>query len=238
MKMKKNKLAEAISSGVELLSSLKSGNEEQVHQTEQLSIPKDDATFLEVTLDMGIGTFHVAGGSQEWLEGTFTYEQIEPTLAYHKEGERGEIHVSQKSSSTVQGFKKKKNRWDIQLSENVPVDLDINTGVGEAHLDLKSLQLGKVDIDTGVGDVTIDLRGNWTRNVRVELDTGIGNTKILLPSHTGVRLEVNKGIGKLKGNDLILTGESTYTNKAYQQKSEPVIDLELNMGIGNVEIER
>lgn len=55
-----------------------------------------------------------------------------------------------------------KNKWDVTLSGDVPIDLR------------------DLDIDMGVGELTIDLTGELKENLKVNIDGGIGSATIYL----------------------------------------------------------
>jgi hypothetical protein len=89
-------------------------------------------------------------------------------------------------------------RWDIGLTPNVPLDLDIHGGVGEALLDLSSLNLSHVDVNGGVGEIDLSLpsRGDYDGYLNI----GVGEFNITIPSGANSDLRIKGGVGSCKVN--------------------------------------
>jgi hypothetical protein len=88
-------------------------------------------------------------------------------------------------------------RWDIGLSPNVPLDLNIHGGVGVAKLDLSGLQLKRLKIDNGVGESQLTLPVMPTA-YNVDINGGVGETTINVPESAAVHMKVNGGVGSIK----------------------------------------
>ncbi|MEJ2747732.1 MAG: LiaF-related protein, partial [Anaerolineae bacterium] len=127
-----------------------------------------------------------------------------------------------------------KYEWDLKLNDDIPMDLDINLGVGENNLELSGLTLNSLDIQTGVGETTIDLTGDWANSFDVDIKGGVGKTTVYLPSNVGVRVETQTGIGGINVHNLIQNGD-TYTNAAYDS-ADVVLDIKVQGGIGAIDL--
>lgn len=148
----------------------------------------------------------------------------------------GVLTVKQKS--TIFGFNRSKrsNRWDIQLNNAIPIDLDVAMGVSKSILDLKGIQLNKLTIAGGVGDSTIDFGNEWKNDLQAEISIGVGKMTLLLPKQTGVKLIIDRGLGELEMKDFIPLGNNVYVNEAYEN-NETSIEMDVNIGIGNLNVE-
>ncbi|MBB4824557.1 hypothetical protein HNO89_001781 [Sporosarcina luteola] len=202
------------------------------------TIERDNAKALQVDLDFGAGDLQVSGGSDEWMNGKFKHKSSKyaPEISYKVKNGTGFLHLQQRSKVTL-GFTKRKfeNGWDIQLTDKIPMDLDIDMGVSGTTLDLKGLQLNKLTIDSGVSESTIDLSGDWKKSFPASIDVGVGATTLLLPKQTGVKLSIKRGIAELNLTDFISKGNGVYVNEAFD-KADVIMDITMNIGIGDVEI--
>ena len=194
------------------------------------------ATRAEVGLHMNAGELRVRGADQEaLLEASFEYsrERDRPVVEYRRFGDKGTLQVRRSRRNSLP-FGRIRNRWDINLSKAVPLDLDIDLGAGQSDLDLRGLKLQRVEIDMGVGEMTLDLQGPHQESFNVKIDGGVGSGKIILPSEVAVRVKVDGGIGSVEAHGLTKQGGS-YVNKAYG-KSAVVIDVEVDAGIGSLDL--
>ena len=90
-------------------------------------------------------------------------------------------------------------RWDIRLSPDLPIDLQINGGVGRSELDLSELKLTQLRMNTGAGKHDIMLPTS-TEGYNVTIKGGVGETVIDLPVDTTVDLKVDAGVGAVRLN--------------------------------------
>lgn len=204
--------------------------------TNDISIAKDKAEALDVDIDFGVGNLFIQGGSPEWVSGEFSYnhKRLEPNVTYKNKKDVGYVKIKQGSKTTF-GFNKRKskNEWDLQFTNEIPIDLDVDMGVSTSTLNLKGLQLSSLSIDSGVGESVIDLNGDWKKGFRADMDLGVGDVTVILPKQTGVRVNVSKGIGSVDLKDFIKQNDSIYVNEAYSG-ADVIIDISLDIGVGDV----
>jgi len=194
------------------------------------------AARAEVGLHMNAGELRVRGTDQEaLLEASFEYsrDRDRPVVDYRRFGDKGTLQVRRSRRNSIP-FGRVRNRWDINLSKAVPIDLDIDLGAGQSDIDLRGLKLQRVEIDMGVGEMTLDLQGPHQESFNVKIDGGVGSGKITLPSEVGVRVKVDGGIGSVDTRGLTKLGGS-YVNAAYG-KSATVIEIDINAGIGSLDL--
>ncbi|MFG6120346.1 toast rack family protein [Thalassobacillus sp. B23F22_16] len=201
-------------------------------------VKRDDAEFLSVDLEMGVGSLHVSPGSKEWVEAQFEYDHSrkEPVVTYKRSGTEGHLEISEKRrwfQVSIFGFNKK-SEWNIQLNEDVPTELEIETGVSDSNLDLRRMNLTNLDIDTGVGDVTLDLSGERKESFDVTIDSGVGDTKVYLPEGIGVKIKIDNGVGDLTIKDFITKGDDTFVNEAYEHGADVIMEVDIDMGVGDI----
>jgi hypothetical protein len=208
--------------------------------TDSQSVELGDVDSVQVDIKMGIGELNVDGGATNLMDAEFTYnvEDWRPEVIFEQNGSRGELQISQPEGE-INGIPDDeiKYRWDVALQNDVPLDMNVDLGVGEGNLNLAGLALQSLTIDTGVGETTIDLTGNWPDSFDVQINGGVGKTTVYLPENVGLRLEADTGIGSLVVNGLQKEGDSgVYTNATYGE-SETTITLDISGGIGEITVQ-
>ncbi len=86
--------------------------------------------------------------------------------------------------------------WAVNLSPDVPLELDIESGVGGFDLDLSELQIADLRLESGTGETNITLP-EPNESYRVDINGGVGSTSINVPEGVAVRLEANQGLGEV-----------------------------------------
>jgi hypothetical protein len=204
-------------------------------EVETKTIELGNAESAVVVLDMGAGELEVHGGARELLEATFTYnvDKWKPKIDYDSSSSRSALKIRQGSTDGIP-FGDTKNRWDISLSETIPIDLTIEMGAGQGILDLRDIQLSALDIDGGVGELSLDISGERDRDLDVDIDGGVGSATIYLPEDIGVNVHVDGGIGSVNAPDMIKRN-GLYTNDAFG-KSDVTITVRIDAGIGSIDL--
>lgn len=200
-----------------------------------LSIEKDDAKSLDVDIDFGAGNLLIEGGATDWVDGDIdtNVKKWLPSVMYKNKRDIGYVEIEQKMKG-LSALGKKRNNWNVQLTNEIPVNLDVEMGVSDAELNLSGIQLSHLSVDAGVGDTTINLVGDWQESFDAEFELGVGDAKIHLPQETGVKLSVSKGIGSIGTKGFISKGKGVYVNEAYG-KTDTTIHLKVDVGVGGAE---
>lgn len=190
----------------------------------------------EVTLRSGVAELRVSGGAASGLlaEGTIRPlrgERIERTFALAG----GVARLTLESQGRVAGFSgARAGLWELGLSGEVPLELSVDTGVGEAVLDLAELQLTRLALNTGVGASTVILppAGSYEASI----STGVGAASVRLPASLPARITVARGLGGIAVPADFERDGDVYTSPGFAAATERV-ELHVSSGVGLVDID-
>jgi hypothetical protein len=225
----------SVMSGVVLLASCNFEHHAGPTKYESVTLDAEGAESVHVALRMGAGEMRVNDGAQKLARADFSYNVPEwkPEVRYTKAGDKGTLTIEQPKQSNVK-FGNTRYNWELQLSNKIPIDLEIHFGAGQAKLDLGSLDLRGVDIDMGVGEVELDLRGTLKHSYNVNIKGGVGQATVRVPSDAGVYAEAHGGIGSINVKGLNKMGDhwesDSYTRAANKLR------IEAHGGIGEIRI--
>ncbi len=206
-------------------------------QTETQSVDLGAAEKAQVRIRMAAGEMKVDSGADSLMNATFRYnwDDWKPQVNYTVNGSQGDLTVDHKDNNSPPITQNLINEWDIQLSNEVPIDLDIQTGAGKSTLNLNALDLTNLKVQSGAGESTIDLSGNWDHDVNAFIEGGAGKLTVMLPSDIGVRVDAQTGIGSVNAAGLTKEGDS-YVNEAYGV-SPYTLNLDIQAGIGAIDLQ-
>jgi hypothetical protein len=205
-------------------------------QHDYRSIDMDKSEVLRVNLKMGAGQMRVSSGTDKLMRADFAYNvpSWKPYVRYSSTAGHADLTIEQPGTSRKH-FGNTKYNWDVRLTRDLPTDLRVNFGAGDAVLNVGNLILRSIDVDMGVGKLQLDLRGNPTQSYEVRIRGGVGEASIRLPSNVGVAADVEGGIGEITATGLRSEGRHRYTNDAYQQ-SKVTIRLDVKGGVGAIRL--
>ena len=201
---------------------------------ESISVKKDKVKELDVELNLGVGELTLSKGAEDWVEGSIRYnnKKLDPKVIYNQKGNKGEVIIEQKNLNSA-NTSNVKNEWNLELSDDIPMNLSVHSGASITELDLKGLMLEKLDINAGVGEIHVDLGGAWENSFETNIKTGVGLATVILPSEVGVKIKSEKGIGISDAVGFISQGGGVYVNEAYED-ADVILTVNTEMGIGDI----
>jgi hypothetical protein len=202
-------------------------------QSETRTVNLDSASSASVQIEFDAGELNVVGGADSLMDGNFRYNVNDwhPQVDYSENGEQGQLLITHRGDRVPVGGELI-NEWNLQFSNEVPLELTIQTGNGESQLDLAALNLTAVTIETGAGVTDIDLNGNWQHDLPVSVSGGVGEITVNLPAEMGVRVNSDTALVSVTTSGLTKV-DGGYVNDAYQT-APYALTLDLQTGIGSV----
>jgi predicted membrane protein len=188
----------------QFVKSLGGDGEETVKQAEFVA-PIEGATGAQVRIDFAIGeaVIRALTNLDNLIEADLTYVgDVNFVVNGEGAGERI-IALSQKSAPAdwvrnMLGWigSQGKLRWDIGLATQVPLHLEVHTGVGEAKLNLREMTLVSAAVYSGAGEVHLTLP-EQSEHYTVNVNCGVGETELDIPAGANVTLSLRGGAGEV-----------------------------------------
>lgn len=204
-------------------------------RTESQTVELGSASDVDVQIEMSAGRLTLASGADALAETSFRYNVADwqPIVDYVVNGTRGTLRVSQPNNDIPIGGKLI-NDWDLRLSDAVPINLEVNTGAGEAELDLRGLDLRGLEVEIGAGKTNVDLSSTLNHDLSVTITGGVGELSVTLPTGMGVQVSADTGIGGLTSGGLMRDGDK-YVNDAFGEAAHTLY-LDISAGVGAIEL--
>jgi len=204
-------------------------------QYDSQTVEAKGAESAHVALHMGAGELRVTDGATSLARADFSFNVPEwkPLVSYTATGGKGNLTIEQPKTSSMR-VGNTRYTWDVQLSNKLPIDLEVHFGAGQAKLDVGSLDLRGVEVHMGVGEMDLDLRGALKHGYNVNLHGGVGQANVRVPSDAGVYAEASGGIGSISVRGLHKIGDH-WESESYAN-AEKKIRIEAHGGIGEIKI--
>jgi hypothetical protein len=155
---------------------------------EQLVVPLAGNASGSVRIQFGAGEIRAhRSAAGNLVDGSFEGGVVKRDVG------PGRIELKQDTSSGMPWLDKRSS-WDVGLSGEVPLDLDIQTGAAKALLDLADLQARNVKLRTGASETRIRLprRAGMTN---VQTNAGAASLTIEVPEGVAARIRTRIGLG-------------------------------------------
>jgi hypothetical protein len=165
------------------------------------------ARSVRALLKMGSGTLVVQGGAEALLEGTFEFSDPawQPEVSYEVADGIGSLVVEHPKNPLSVTLGRPSYHWDLALGNEVPVELLVRLGSGDADLRLGDTHVFMLQTEIGSGNVHADLSGAAELR-HVAMKVGSGRVDLNLEGEYAhlARLEVAVASGI---SDLVLNGD-------------------------------
>jgi hypothetical protein len=204
-------------------------------QHEFQSIDRDNVEQARLDLKMGAGKLRIDTGTDKLVAADFTYNvpAWKPEMSYSKSDGRGTLRISQPETHSAH-IGNTDYEWDLRLNREVPLDIGVRFGAGEAHLDVGGLTMRNLEVDMGVGQLDLDLRGNPKQSYDVRIRGGVGEAVVHIPSDVGVEAEAQGGLGSIQASGL-RHEDNRYYNDAWEN-AKVRIHLDIQGGVGSIRL--
>jgi hypothetical protein len=193
-------------------------------QTISVPLPPDTSKPVDVTLRLGAAELTAGSGAAKLAEGTVQYNVPEFQPSVSQSGNK--VDITQGPTGGFQGVLPKDlvNKWNIKLSNSVPLNLVVQAGAYSGSWDLGGLRLQSLKWDEGASKSTITFdQANPDKAETFDFTTGASTVKL-----TGL---ANLNFGKMT----FQSGLGSYTLD-FGGKLKRSADVEIKTGVSNVTI--
>jgi Domain of unknown function (DUF5668)/Cell wall-active antibiotics response 4TMS YvqF len=125
--------------------------------------------------------------------------------------------------------------WNLRLNPNVRLDLSLESGASESHLDLADLRVNDLTIQTGASNtcLTLPAQAGYTR---AHINSGAASVHVDVPQGVAARVHGSMGLGSLNVDSARFPRRNGgYESPDYEAAANRV-ELEIEGGVGSVAV--
>ena len=206
-------------------------------RTEAYEQSLDKAKESELSFSMAVGELILTGGAEEDLlvSGTAGLPKEMDLLPNYSAPKNGRSALSLEGNGVViVPINTNINPWDFDINSDIPIDLQVEVGVGELRVDLTDTQVSKIDAQMGIGQTILTLAEG--QDIEGVVEGAIGELVIRVPKGSNVVIDFDKALvgtsipaGYERENDFILSEQ--------RNTDGPNIKLQVDLAIGGIVIE-
>ena len=204
--------------------------------------PLHNITSAKIEINMGVGTLQLDSLSDPKMlitgtADTTTGEQLDEEFLITGDEARFTLSARQQNflpyMNVFGSNTKLPKKWNLLLNPSIPLDLNIQTGVGKADINLEHIIAPTINIKTGVGKTELILPASGHSNV--VLSGGVGESIIYIPKNSSARIHTQTGVGSVQVNGDYIRNNDEYISPDFAA-SENRIELNIKSGVGNIYI--
>jgi len=211
----------------------------QAISTDSLREGRQDADRGDVGLRFGAGTLAIGAlsDSPSFVEGTIEYGQYSAKARKDfglKDG-RASFSLEAQSPSlpgSIPGLNIG-DRWDLNFTRRIPLDMSVDAGVGKVEIDLSDMKVAEFNLKTGVGEVMVTVPA--AGQTRASIDLGIGSITVLVPHGVAAEIDVSRALCTVRVDKRFVRSGDVYETSDYHTATN-TIELEITCAIGTITV--
>ena len=137
---------------------------------------------VAVKVEYGAGRLELNAADRPTLyrmEMRYDEERFSPVSTFDEKSRRLHLAVAGKEGRRNNVSLKEGSRTEISLTREVPLDIDLDFGAGEAEIDLGGLRIRRLDVSTGASETSIGFdQPNPIRAERVNINSGASQLRV------------------------------------------------------------
>ncbi|PIS40395.1 MAG: hypothetical protein COT26_03470 [Candidatus Kerfeldbacteria bacterium CG08_land_8_20_14_0_20_43_14] len=191
-----------------------------------------NVTRAVVNLKTGATKLNIKGDSSKLLTGNFGSYNLD--LKQQEETKDNVQNITLETTSSWKWFTSSKNTIDLQLTNDLPVSLNIDSGASDMDLDLTNIMAKVVDVDTGASTFNLTL-GDKADLVSINVDAGASTINITLPKILGAKINIDADATAKNLTDFDKIDDKTYESKGYAAATKKV-NLDFSQGASTLNV--
>jgi len=125
--------------------------------------------------------------------------------------------------------------WEVGLSKEIPLSLDLETGASDTRLDLTELLVTDLHVQTGASSTLLTLPAN-AGHTRARIESGVASVKIRVPAGVAARIRATGGLSEVA----VDTSRFPRADRVYQSADYDAapnkVEIGIEMGMGSVDV--
>lgn len=201
---------------------------------EKFSIDLQGAAQVALDLDQGAGAMEVVGGAPSGVAVSGT-KAAGMEMKSKLVGDKLEVKI-EAGPSFIPFLGPESGVWRFQVSQDVPVTLDVDAGASSMDFDLTDLKVTRMKVDMGASTLKIKFPAN-AGNTVVDIDAGAASLDFDIPDGVAARLRLKQGASTMDVNQLRfpLQGNGFYQSSDYETAINKV-EIDLDGGANTLKV--
>lgn len=207
--------------------------------TEELAISEDlgSLTKAKIIIDLPATNLNIAAStaSAKLVEGKIAYSKAaeKPKISNEESLGQAVFRISQPSVSVLPIISSIRNDTNLFLTQQIPLEIQINTGASKGRLDLSKLRIDYLEINSQASDLNITFGNLYSSRARIK--TSASTLSIKIPKEIAARIKINSKVKSLSISDRFIKKGVEYKTEDFD-KAFTRLDIEIDSIAGSITI--
>jgi len=125
--------------------------------------------------------------------------------------------------------------WDLALADDLPLELQVETGASETRLDLSHLKVTYLKVSTGASDTRITFP-EAAGTTRAKIECGMASVNIVIPDGVAARIKTSNALASTAIDSKRFPRSSGVYQSPDFDAAENRVDMRVEMGMGSLTV--
>jgi hypothetical protein len=122
--------------------------------------------------------------------------------------------------------------WDLALADTIPLELTIETGASESHLELSGLRVSSLSVKTGASSTSLTMPAHPAGTCPVRIEGGAASIEANVPAGTEAFIRTESGLAECHVDQArFLPVPGGHQSAGYPASSDR-LEIKVSMGLG------
>lgn len=177
---------------------------------------------------------NISGDSDKLAEGKAESSFIQPKIETKIIGDEAKLTIKTELNN-FKNWSKVKNKLEIKLTSQIPLDIEIDAGASSLNLDLSDIKLNLLNIKAGASSIDLKIGSKTENNAEIKIDSGASTLNIQIPKELGAQIKTNTPFSSRSIEGFSQTDSNTYQSENYKSTSTK-INMNINAGVSTIKI--
>ena len=198
-------------------------------------IPKDAAiTLSSVHIKTGAANLNVSGGSSDLVSGDLKSNITRLETDNEIKDDKSDTTIETTGSTRFFGGRFA-NDLNINLSDETPLALTVDSGAAKMDIDLSAIAAEDVDINTGASSLDLII-GSKAVNANYSISAGASSIRINLPKEIGAKISSASALTSKKFTDFRQLSQNSYESDNFSSTDRKVY-INIEAGVSSIDID-
>lgn len=128
----------------------------------------------------------------------------------------------------------KKDKWQLHFSRDIPLEINLKSGLSELDLDLSLLRVENISLDIGASKLRLLVPASG--NSKVAIKSGVADVEIAVPAGKSARIKVDGGLSSSDIDEKRFPRVDEYYISPDFSSSANRVEMEIGSGLSRVKI--
>ena len=199
-----------------------------------VTVARQGATSLSLSLNAGAGRFRISGGSTTLVEAHSGDDDVQLRYATSAQpsGPRADVRIDQTGNRRFGG-----STADVEtrIASDVPTDLSVNGGAGVFTIDLSDVTLSRADLNVGAASLTLTLP-KPTKEVVIDVNAGASTIMVVVPEGVEARVTTTGFVLSLRSTNSRINPSGSSAETSGYSSANARVTVRITAGASSIAI--